>query len=262
MDIVAGMITAIAALLYVAVTGYLRFRYDRLGVERELKYIIFCWLCLTSWSEGRWAKKGVLFGVWLSSCLYRGHQRRRQAREALELDVQKSKKALSYVFARDGSLFENHDDFTRSRVHPVMYPCRTSHTRLFPKNHSFSYSYLFVAVPVGWQGHISDFLSIDLKTLPWSQDRPKNCWFDVDSSDYLARGENMHGLRGKLDDYLESQVGLVSEAFLIILTKLRRTRKLKIIPLRILSLHLDSLATLSIRCLSGISTMKKKSLPR
>lgn len=86
---------------------------------------------------------------------------------------------------------------------PVIFPCRTSHTRLFPKKHSFSYSYLFVGIPVGWRGYISTVLSADLKTL---RGQPGNGWFDVDSADYLARGENPHGLQGKLDEYLESQV--------------------------------------------------------
>ncbi|KAL6721362.1 hypothetical protein ACLMJK_000465 [Lecanora helva] len=44
-----------------------------------------------------------------------------------------------------------------------------------------------------------DWISMD------AQRQPEDGWFNIDSSDYLARGESLHGLRGKLDDYLESQ---------------------------------------------------------
>lgn len=89
---------------------------------------------------------------------------------------------------------------------PVIFPCRTSHTRLLPKKHSFSYTYLLVGIPVGWRGYVSTVLSADLKTLPCSRGQLGNGWFNVNCADHLARGENLHGLQGKLDEYLESQV--------------------------------------------------------
>lgn len=91
---------------------------------------------------------------------------------------------------------------------PLLFPCRTTHTRLFPKKHSFSYSYLCVGIPVGWQGSMSSFLSVDfrghLTGKAYHQWWPS--WFSIMSSDYLNRGSHVAGLKGKLDDYLEFQV--------------------------------------------------------
>ena len=91
-------------------------------------------------------------------------------------------------------------------LRPLVFPSRTTHTRLFPKKHSFSYSYLFVGIPVGWRGSVGSFLSADLETLS-SEDHPqKHGWLSVESADYLDRGDNARGLQGKLDSYLQSQV--------------------------------------------------------
>jgi len=80
---------------------------------------------------------------------------------------------------------------------PLILPCRTTHSRMFPKKHSFSYSYLFVGIPVGWSGCAGSLLSAD--------GTKKRGWFHVDPTDFLARGDGHLGLRGKLDMYLESQ---------------------------------------------------------
>lgn len=94
-------------------------------------------------------------------------------------------------------------------LRPLVFPCRTTHTRLFPKKHSFSYSYLFVGVPVGWRGSISSFFSADLNSLSLKDHQQKQGWLSVESADYLDRGDNVHGLQGKLDSYLRSQVSQV-----------------------------------------------------
>ena len=93
-----------------------------------------------------------------------------------------------------------------SPLRPLVFPCRTTHTRLFPKKHSFSYSYLFVGIPVGWRGSVRSFLSADLEPRSSKDYRRKIGWLSVDSADYLDRGDNAHGLQGKLDSYLQSQV--------------------------------------------------------
>ncbi|KAK3301355.1 uncharacterized protein B0H64DRAFT_370485 [Chaetomium fimeti] len=67
----------------------------------------------------------------------------------------------------------------------LLFPCWTSHSRLFPKKHSFSYPYLLVGIPVGFEGSVG--------------------WFTIDAGDYLERGKSELGLRGKLDEYLWSQ---------------------------------------------------------
>lgn len=90
-----------------------------------------------------------------------------------------------------------------------LIPCRVTHRRKIPKTHAFSYSYLTVGIPVGYRGCFDGLISVDEPDIPtaWISGiwRLKN-WFQVDSSDYLERGSNKHGLRGKLDNYLISQV--------------------------------------------------------
>ena len=92
---------------------------------------------------------------------------------------------------------ESQDIFIR----PYLIPARTAHTRLFPKKHSFSYSYLLVGIPVGLQGNVNGIISADV----FRSGLPK-AWYDVDPADYLERGSGHLGLRRKLDNYLESQV--------------------------------------------------------
>lgn len=89
------------------------------------------------------------------------------------------------------------DDTRISWTRPVILPCRTTHSRVFPQKHSFSYSYLFVGIHVGWVGCSGNLLSADNSST--------RGWWHVDPADYLARGDGHLGLRGKLDVYLRSQ---------------------------------------------------------
>ena len=95
---------------------------------------------------------------------------------------------------------------------PVIFPCRTSHTRLYPKTHSFSYSYLWVGIPVGWKGNVGGLLSADAfeSSIPWYSKllslSTGEAWQTVDGDDYLARGHVDGGLHEKLQNYLQSQV--------------------------------------------------------
>ena len=93
-----------------------------------------------------------------------------------------------------------------SPLKPLIFPCRTTHTRLFPKKHSFSYSYLFVGVPVGRRSSVGSVLSADAESLA-RKDQAHKGWLSVESADYLGRGDHVNGLQGKLDSYLRSQVG-------------------------------------------------------
>lgn len=88
---------------------------------------------------------------------------------------------------------------------PLLIPCRTTHTRLFPKKHSFSYSYLYVGIPVGWRGRGGTLLSADVDLLPESNRRFG--WFNVSADDLLESSTRNMGLEAKLCNYLESQVG-------------------------------------------------------
>ncbi|KAL8868074.1 MAG: hypothetical protein Q9174_005234 [Haloplaca sp. 1 TL-2023] len=102
---------------------------------------------------------------------------------------------------------EENDDVSK----PLIFPSRTTHTRFFPKKHSFSYSYLLVGIPVGRRGVINSFLSADIDNdSPLEDAKPQAAWFQVDAADYLERGGGTLGLRGKLEQYLKSQVGYIS----------------------------------------------------
>ena len=96
-------------------------------------------------------------------------------------------------------------------VKPMFFPCRTSHTRLFPKKHTFSYSYLLVGIPVGWKGSAGGMLSGDdeRKLAPWYSRvlsrNPGSAWFTVNGDDHLERSHVPDGLQGKLRNYLQSQ---------------------------------------------------------
>ncbi len=153
-------------------------------------------------------------------------------------------------------------DPQQNQLRPLVFPCRTSHTRMSPKSHSFSYSYLFVGVPVGWRGTMGKLLSADMKSLPWKGRSPRS-WLSVESADHLERGDHIHGLRGKLESYLKIQVrGGPSQRAEILLLKYIRKRTPRITRLPIWSLHLGALATLSTQCLSGISTTTQASTSR
>ena len=203
-----------------AVVWYTRYRYDQKGAVTDLKLFILLWIGVPredlqhSTNEGRWRSHFLLKGYCCLQCafclslslsniylvpqVYRKHQENRIEIEELEARLKRLQWEL------DNGRHTSEHDF--SPLKPILFPCRTSHTRLFPQKHSFSYSYLFVGIPVGWRGRISSLLTADLKTLPWRGRKPKTGWFNVDSADHLARGDSMHGLRGKLDTYLESQV--------------------------------------------------------
>jgi hypothetical protein len=81
---------------------------------------------------------------------------------------------------------------------PLIIRCRTTHSRMFPKRHTFSYRYLQVSVPVSFTGSCSRFLSVGQSST--------YALFHVDASDYLIRGSKNKTLQGKLTEYLESQV--------------------------------------------------------
>lgn len=125
-----------------------------------------------------------------------------------------------YLFARDKSNPESHGgedldgtldntDQTSSwsDLKPRFFPAKTTHTRLFPKKHSFSYSYLLVGIPVGWRGTINSLLCIDLPSTVPKKSVFRRSWFGIQAGHYLDRGNGNLGLRGKLQAYLKSQVG-------------------------------------------------------
>lgn len=191
---------SVATLIF-AGAWYTRYRYDRSGAATDFKLFISLWIAISRLDpqhtvndrppRSHFFVKGYccfqcacLLGLCLL-CTY----------------------PLTQVFKNHGQYTsQSHDSDGLKALKPMIFPCRTSHTRLFPQKHSFSYSYLFVGIPVGWRGCVSSLLTADLKNTPWKGRKPENGWFSVDSADYLARGDSKHGLRGKLDTCLESQV--------------------------------------------------------
>lgn len=92
---------------------------------------------------------------------------------------------------------------------PLLFPCRMTHTRMFPKKHSFGYSYLLVGVPVGFRGTMGSLVSVDSQLLPrhiqGKGQAKSSAWFEVRGGDYLGRGGEDMDLRGKLSQYLRSE---------------------------------------------------------
>lgn len=82
----------------------------------------------------------------------------------------------------------------------LILPGRISHTRLFPKHHSFSYSYLMVGIPIHSTIQNNRLVSVDERVW-W-----KRGWLCVNANDHLGRGENAQGIQQKLRQYLESKV--------------------------------------------------------
>ena len=93
----------------------------------------------------------------------------------------------------------------QSSYPPLIFPCRTTHTRLFPAKHAFSYSYLYVGIPIGWRGDIGTIPAADRRSAYSQCPEGQGAWFSVEAEDYLQRGGHADGLRGKLYDYLAAQ---------------------------------------------------------
>jgi DUF1365 family protein len=195
------------AAVFFAAIWYIRFRYDRLGAKSDLLCCLVLWYGTPRSPLGRCCRNCTLqlsclcfacYAIYrLALLLWQGDK---NTKELLE-NLQTRRKDLD--IAGIVPLFDYKGSF--SPLKPLLFPCRTSHSRFFPKNHSFSYTYLFVGIPVGWRGSIGNLLSADLKSLPWKKQKPEDTWYSVDSADYLNRGDSVYGLRGKLEAYLESQ---------------------------------------------------------
>ena len=96
---------------------------------------------------------------------------------------------------RSGSQHLVQQSIDEALLPPLLIPSRTTHSRLFPQKHAFSYSYLFVGIPVGIRGRISKALSVD----------SQQSWFNIRCEDYLSRGNGQLGLAEKLKRYLHTQ---------------------------------------------------------
>lgn len=83
-----------------------------------------------------------------------------------------------------------------------IFSCSTKHARMFPKRHSFEYSYLQCGFPVIPAGVASNGTEVGL-----GRDRLLGSWWlRVRAEDYLERGSGTLGFYGKLKMYLRTQV--------------------------------------------------------
>jgi hypothetical protein len=182
-----------------------RVRHDISGVKQDLKWILSClllfhrhflYLGILRTLLHMWTFAGLcVLGAILLLIFYRWPNQ--------------------WIFARPfaGERKTAPDPLTTLKLKPLIFPCRTSHTRMFPKTHSFSYSYLYVGIPVGWRGSSGALLSVGSEAFLSDHEQPEHgpqttkSWFHIEASDYLNRGDHGLGLKGKLHTYLNSQVG-------------------------------------------------------
>lgn len=97
---------------------------------------------------------------------------------------------------QEESRHSRHQTIEESLLPPLLIASRTNHARIVPEKHAFSYSYLFVGIPVGFQGSVNGVLSVD-------SEHPD--WFDVQSKDFLFRSKTQRGFEEKLKRYLHAQ---------------------------------------------------------
>ena len=123
---------------------------------------------------------------------------------------------LVYLYRSTSELPATITQSTASPLKPLIFPASTSHTRLFPRHHSFKYSYLLVGVPVGASGNVGNVLCWDMsgRSHWW-----RNAWFSVHAEDYLlytrppilntsevlGKAADSPKLREKLEAYLKSK---------------------------------------------------------
>ena len=93
-------------------------------------------------------------------------------------------------------------EWTLQYPKPKIFPCQTKHARMFPKRHSFEYSYLQCGFPIIPAGVTADGTEVGI-----GQDRQLGSWWlRVKAEDYLKRGNGALGFYGKLKLYLREQV--------------------------------------------------------
>ncbi|KAF1951601.1 hypothetical protein CC80DRAFT_528311 [Byssothecium circinans] len=98
------------------------------------------------------------------------------------------------------TLSEGSRQWTLEHPKLLIFPCKTTHARIFPKQHAFGYSYLlcgFPIVPAGTTADGKDFGDGKDRVLGSS-------WLCVRAEDYLERGNGDLGFYGKLKAFLEA----------------------------------------------------------
>jgi DUF1365 family protein len=88
--------------------------------------------------------------------------------------------------------------FTVEHPKSLIFPCNTSHARVFPRRHTFEYSYLLFGIPITPAGTGADGTYVG----DGSDKSKGNWWLQVRAIDYLERGYGEYGFYGKLQKYL------------------------------------------------------------
>ena len=188
-----------------AATWYIRFRYDGQGTKSDL----FLLICVCAFLYRSYLSDWSVYTVtqdWISVVICSAFL----GVISFIYGVWKVTTDRNYIGGDTGAALEGNR--STQLLKPLIFPCRTTHTRLFPKKHSFSYSYLYVGIPVGWQGSVKTVLSADIEASSCVDSdqvghyqREKKAWLRVEAADYLNRGGAHLGLQGKLHEYLVSQ---------------------------------------------------------
>ena len=179
----------------------------------------------TTWSDVRWI---AAFGLWndreickelllrSADSIYRNYASLAYAAVIASLSF-----LALWLFppnlGREEKSSEITESFETGFLKPLIFPCRTTHSRFFPKKHSFSYSYLLVGIPIGWRGAIGSFLSADETNNQACARQRQRTWFSVCAEDYLQRGIDVCGLKGKLQSFLASQVSCAGRTLYTVL---------------------------------------------
>ena len=87
---------------------------------------------------------------------------------------------------------------------PMIFPCRTTHARMFPERHAFGYSYLQCGYPIVPAGTTATGDDVS----DGRDRRLGNWWLRVSADDYLERGNGTLGFYGKLRQFLRNQVSV------------------------------------------------------
>lgn len=136
----------------------------------------------------------ILFSVVVIAGIFKAISHMRGFRKSDEqLDALVSKKPRTEA---DRSRLESH-------LKPLLFPCRTTHLRMFPKRHSFDYSYLLVGIPIPWNGRRGGLISAAVID-EWGNGTNSG-WLQVRAEDHLGRSDNELGLDGKLRAFLNDQ---------------------------------------------------------
>lgn len=120
---------------------------------------------------------------------------------------------LWYISGKSNTSWEGSPELSREGTRPwpvehpqpFVIPCRTTHTRIFPKKHSFAYGYLLCGFPIVPAGTTPEGIDIadgkDQVLGRW--------WLQIQAGDYLTRGQAALGFYGKLKVFLREKVKIM-----------------------------------------------------